>query len=335
MKIKFLIIRFSSIGDIVLTTPIVRCLKQQVEKAEVHFVTKKQYASIVTSNPYIDKIHLLDNNLNNLINELKEEKYDYIIDLHHNLRSLILKARLRTLSFSFNKINFQKWLMVVFKKNILPNKHIVDCYFKTVNLFDVKNDNKGLDFFIESKNEIDVFSLPLNFHQGYVALVIGAKHSTKQMPDDKLAQLCIEINMPFILLGDSEDRAKAESIVHQSGKTNVYVACGGYNIQQSASLVRQAKLVITHDTGLMHIAAAFKQKIISIWGNTIPEFGMYPYIPDKDYYTFEVKGLKCRPCSKLGYRKCPRKHFDCMNKQDIRSIVELCNELLTNKATLI
>lgn len=326
MKIKFLIIRFSSIGDIVLTTPIIRCLKKQIAAAEVQYVTKKQYATIVTSNPYIDKVHILDDSLSNLINELKDEKFDYVIDLHHNIRSFILKIRLRVVHFSFNKINFEKWLMVAFKKNILPKKHIVDRYFDTLYLFDVQNDNKGLDFFIELKNEIDLRLLPSVFHNGYVVIVIGARHFTKQLPDDKIAQMCNEIELPVILLGGPDDTEKAKNIISISGSIKVFNACGGYNLQQSASLIKQASKVITHDTGLMHIASAFKKIIISVWGNTIPEFGMYPYMTDQASFIFEVKNLKCRPCSKLGYTKCPKKHFDCMNKQDIKGIIELCNK---------
>jgi ADP-heptose:LPS heptosyltransferase len=327
MKVKFLIIRFSSIGDIVLTTPVIRCLKQQVEGTEIHFATKKQFASILNPNPYIDKVHILDGKLNDLIKELKAENFDYIIDLHHNLRSSIVKARLKTISFSFNKINFQKWLMVTFKTNKLPQQHIVDRYFETCKIFDVINDNKGLDFFIETKNEINLETLPNNFHNGYVAIVIGAKHNTKQLPVEKLAQLCNEIKHPVMLMGGPEDNEKAKLIIEKSGKSEILNACGNYNLQQSASLIKQANVVITHDTGLMHIAAAFKQKIISIWGNTIPEFGMYPYMPGQEHFMFEVKNLKCRPCSKIGYKKCPKGHFDCMNKQDLKGIAGKCNEL--------
>jgi ADP-heptose:LPS heptosyltransferase len=330
MKVKFLIIRFSSIGDIVLTTPVIRCLKQQVEGAEIHYVTKKQYFSLISQNLHIDKIHLLENGLNELIKKLKEENFDYIVDLHNNLRSSILKFKLKTLSFTFHKLNFKKWLVVKFKKDILPRKHIVDRYFETVKLFDVQNDNKGLDFFIDFKNEINIGTFPLAFHKGYIAFAIGARHATKQLPADKISQICNEMNLPVILLGGHEDFKNAEKIIETANKTKIFNACGGYNLQQSASLVKQARFVITHDTGLMHIAAAFKKTIISIWGNTIPEFGMYPYLSDENSKTFEVKGLKCRPCSKLGYTKCPKRHFDCMNKQDFNSIVRYANNLIIN-----
>ncbi len=299
MKIKFLIIRFSSIGDIVLTTPVIRCLKQQVENAEIHYTTKKQFASIINTNPYIDKIHLLDGKLNDLINELKKENFDYIIDLHNNLRSSIIKTRLKAIAFSFNKINLQKWLMVTFKVNKLPKKHIVERYLETCKIFGVENDNIGLDFFIEKTNEVNLKSIPDRFKNGYAAIVIGAKHNTKQLPVEKLARLCKEINCPIILLGGKEDNEKAKIVIEKSGKNEILNACGNYNLQQSASLVKQAKVVITHDTGLMHIAAAFNQHIISVWGNTMPEFGMFPYQPGKGSVIFEVKNLRCRPVQNL------------------------------------
>ena len=107
----------------------------------------------------------------------------------------------------------------------------------------------------------------------------------------------------------------------------VYNACGRFSINQSASLVQQARVVITPDTGLMHIAAAFKKKIISVWGNTIPEFGMFPYLPDKDSRIIQVEGLSCRPCSKIGYSSCPKKHFRCMNDIDEKQLAELAKNL--------
>src|SRR6187402_803655 len=145
---KFLIIRFSSIGDIVLTTPVIRCLKQQVPGAEVHFLTKENYRGIISSNPYVDKVQLLGSSWDLMIHQLQQEDYDYIIDLHHNLRTLrIKKALKRGQHFSFNKLNIQKWLLTAFKINRLPAVHIVDRYLYTLKNFNVVNDGKGLDYF--------------------------------------------------------------------------------------------------------------------------------------------------------------------------------------------
>ena len=130
----------------------------------------------------------------------------------------------------------------------------------------------------------------------------------------------------MILLGDGNDKIQGDQIVSAAGN-NVLNACGLYNINQSASIVKQSKVVISHDTGLMHIAAAFGKKIISVWGNTVPEFGMYPYQPDPDSRIIQVENLKCRPCSKLGFKKCPKKHFRCMNDINTKHVARLARDL--------
>src|SRR5438093_10063341 len=129
---KILIIRFSSIGDIVLTTPVIRCLKKQVANAEIHYLTKKGYAPILSANPFVDKLHILDNDLDAVITELKRENFDLIVDLHHNLRSLKVKKSLKVPARSFNKLNIEKWLLTNLKLNVMPSEHIVDRYLKTV-----------------------------------------------------------------------------------------------------------------------------------------------------------------------------------------------------------
>lgn len=313
---KILILRFSSIGDIVLTTPVIRCVKQQVKDAEVHFCTKKAFKSIVASNPHVDKVHVLEDSLGSLIKLLKAENYDYIIDLHNNLRTRIIKARLGKPSRGFNKINYEKWLMVNFKRNKLPDVHIVDRYLEAAITLGVKDDGKGLDYFISPQDVVDISTLPKGFRTGYVAFAIGAQHFTKRLPVERIIELCEKLKQPVVLLGGKEDIATGEEIAQYfqahkgDSKTLVYNACGKYSLNGSASLVEQASKVVSHDTGLMHIAAAFKKDIISVWGNTIPEFGMYPF--RTNFKTLEVKGLSCRPCSKIGYKKCPKGHFKCM-----------------------
>lgn len=317
--VKFLIIRFSSIGDIVLTTPVIRNLKKQVEGAEVHYLTKKAFLPVLEENPYIDKIHLYDNNIHEVIKNLRAVDIDFIIDLHNNLRSSRIKMMLNKVSFSFSKLNVEKWMMVNFKINKLPKIHIVERYMDTLGMFNVKNDRLGLDFFIQSCNEMDIQRLPEKFRKGYIAVVVGAKHFTKQLPEERLAELIKKLNYPTILLGGKEDAGRGEYISKSVGEITINF-CGKLSLQQSASYLKQSKVVITHDTGLMHIASAFGKTIFSIWGNTIPEFGMYPYLSGAKSEIFEVKNLRCRPCSKIGYGKCPLKHFKCMNQIDVDQI---------------
>lgn len=329
--VKFLIIRLSSIGDIVLTTPVVRNLKQQVQESEIHYLTKPQYVSILENNPNISKVHSYKPNDKEFLNELRNEVFDYVIDLHKNIRTHFFKNKLGILAFSFDKLNWEKWIMVNFKKNKLPDIHIVDRYLKSLAVFDVRNDQKGLDYFVPIADEINLLSLPYNLPYGYIAIAIGAQHFTKRVPNEKVIEICNNLQTPVILLGGKEDFENAQIIEAQVTTINVYNACGKYNLNQSASLVRQAKVVITGDTGLMHIAAAFKKRIISVWGNTIPEFGMSPYLADANSVIIQEKELSCRPCSKIGFKKCPQKHFKCMQNIDSKRVADFAN-LLAMKA---
>ncbi|MCZ2223271.1 MAG: glycosyltransferase family 9 protein [Chitinophagales bacterium] len=320
---KLLVIRFSSIGDIVLTTPIIRCLKNQISDITIHYLTKPSFKGIVENNPYIDKIKLLQDDWQQMIKDLQQEQYDYIIDLHHNLRTLRVKKSLKVKAFSFNKLNIQKWLLTALKINVLPNIHIVDRYFETVKTLGVINDGKGLDYFIPEKDIIKQKDIPAQHQFGYIGIVIGAALNTKKMPVQKLQDLCSKIEYPIILLGGKEDRENG-ALIASIDNVKIYNACGKFNLNESADLVRRAKLIITHDTGLMHIAAAFKIPILSIWGNTVPAFGMSPYYGNETSITnikYEVK-VSCRPCSKIGYNRCPKKHFKCMMLQDVEQIAK-------------
>lgn len=309
---KFLILRFSSIGDIVLTTPVIRCLKEQYPNAEVHYATKKSFKTLVENNPHIDKFHLLEDNLNDLIKSLQTEKFDYVIDLHNNLRTRIIKLRLGKKAFTFDKLNFQKWVLVKFKKNLMPDVHIVDRYMDTLKSLGIKNDNKGLDYFIPERDEMPMSWLPENVRKGYAVYAIGGQHETKKMPFPKMVELCKKIQLPLVLIGGKEDSEMAERLVnHYEGVKHILNLCGKCNLNQSASIIKSSFMVYTHDTGMMHVAAALKKKTIAIWGNTVPEFGMYPY--QTEFISIENKELACRPCSKIGHKECPLGHFKCMN----------------------
>ena len=319
---KILVIRFSSIGDIVLTSPIVRCLSKQIPGAEIHFLTKKTNQRLLEANIYLSKIHLYDKSLSELIHKLKQEQFDYVIDLHYNLRSRRVVLGLGVKSFAFNKLNIRKWLMVQFKLNLLPKVHIIDRYFKAIRKLNVVNDGAGCDFFIPEKDKVNLSSLPPSHQNGYIGFVIGANYSTKRLPLYKIISLCKKINLPVVVLGWKSEECYGDQIYRELPEL-IYNACGAYNINQSASLVQQASIIITHDTGLMHIAAAYRKRIISIWGNTIPQFGMTPYMDASLFKTVEVKGLSCRPCSKIGYVRCPKGHFKCMNLINEEEVVEL------------
>ena len=328
---KILVIRFSSIGDIVLTTPIVRCLKKQLKDIELHVLTKKKFSNLYKKNPYIDKVFEFDSSIKDNIRDLKKEKYDYVVDLQKNKRSKRVTLSLRCPHSSFPKLNFKKFLLTTFKINLMPDVHIVDRYFRAVEKLGVKNDLQGLDFFISKENEYDVSELPAAFQNGYHAFVIGGTYKTKILPAVKVIEVIKRLNQPVVLLGGPDDVERANEIM-AAVNDNVVSFAGKINLEKSASLVKQARSVLTNDTGLMHIAAAFHKNIVSVWGNTVPALGMYPYLPQEPEkcHIIERKDVRCRPCSKLGFKECPRRHFKCMMEIEGLEILESMSVLSSN-----
>lgn len=328
---KILIIRFSSIGDIVLTSPVVRCIRQSMQDVEIHYLTKSSFSSIMENNPIVDKVHSYNKSIREVIPDLKKEKFDFVVDLHNNLRSARVKFALRRPSATFPKLNFKKWLLVNFKKNYMPRIHIVDRYFKAVEQLGVTNDGQGLDFFISVKERVVpeiTFGWP---KEGYVALVVGAAHFTKRIPIEMLRSICRKIDLPIVAIGGKEDSKIGEKLATEF-KGKVYNACGKCTLNQSASVIKNAHHVITADTGMMHIAAAFQKPITVLWGNTVPQLGMYPYMPSTTWQSLEVEGLDCRPCSKIGFQKCPKGHFRCMMDQNT-SLIRIGTEALEKLRT--
>jgi len=300
-------------------------LKEQTG-AEIHFLCKQNYRSILEANPYIDQLHTIKENVNEILPALKSASYDCIIDLHKNIRSMLVRKSLGVKTYSFDKINFAKWMMVRFKINRLPKKHIVDRYLESIVHLGVRNDGRGLDYFIPKEQEVDLSQLASQFNiqdklQNYIAFAIGAAHATKRLPYDKIVSICSNLSKPIILLGGPGEKPIGEQLAHNLGD-KVINTCGHLTLHQSASIVRQADTVISHDTGMMHIAAAFNKKIVSIWGNTIPAFGMTPYYPASvdNNISIEVEGLSCRPCSKIGYSSCPKGHFKCMKEISVDQV---------------
>jgi ADP-heptose:LPS heptosyltransferase len=326
MSKKILILRFSSIGDIVLTTPVVRCLKNQLG-VEIHYLTKAPFKTILSENPNIDKLITFDKSTDEVFEVLKNENYDFVVDLHNNIRTLKLKGKLGVKSAAFPKLNVRKWLYVNTKWDVMPDIHVVDRYFKAVESLGVQSDGLGLDYFIPETDQVDLNEiLPSSFQSGYWVYTLGAQFKTKCLPEEKIQDLIELLNVPLVLLGGKEDAELGKRLAQKFSDRAINLA-GELNLNQSASVVQQSNGVVCHDTGLMHIASAFQKKLAVIWGNTTPKIGMYPYLPGAEVQNFEVADLNCRPCSKIGFQKCPKGHFKCMNNQDLEAIASFVNQI--------
>ena len=306
-----MIIRFSSIGDIVLTSPIVRCVYNQFSN-NIHILTKSNFRSLYDNSPYVSKVICYDDySLIDLIKLLRKENYYLILDLHKNLKSKIISVLLLKKVISFSKLNIKKWLYVKFKLDLLPSKHLVDRYFESLSELNIINDNQGLNYFYKSD-----FLRPTEsfLKTKYAVAVLGAAHYTKTIPLIKWQQWISKIELPIILVGGKAEIPLANQLSKIQNTINKVGIC---SLDESAYYIENSAFVISPDTGMMHIAASFQKSIISVWGNTLPQFGMYPYYVNNQIknINLEVSNLKCRPCSKIGFNECPKNHHNCMNHQ--------------------
>lgn len=329
---KILIIRFSSIGDIVLTSPVVRGLRKQYPQAEIHFCTKAKFAGLVSENPAIDKILVLEKELMPLISVLRKEQYDVVIDLHNNLRTWLIKRALwGARKFTFRKLNLAKWILVKFKRNLLPDVHVVDRYMATCSKLGVTYDGLGLDYYFKPNSGLSEATQSLLPKTPFAVFVAGGTWATKRLPVEKMREFFSQSSFPLVVVGDQND-GKAVIAALDGLYNGVVDLCGKLGFADSARVIEKSSLVISHDTGLMHVAAALRKPVISVWGNTVPQLGMYPLFP-RDFDTrfnimAEVQNLPCRPCSKIGYESCPKGHFNCMNQQNINQIIKNSEQIL-------
>lgn len=319
-SLKVLVVRFSSIGDIVLTSPIVRVLKKQ-KNAQIHFLTKSQYSSILVNNLYIDKVITINKSINEVKEDLMKENYDYVIDLHNNIRSHGLSF-LNIPIKRYSKSNFKKLIYIYTGKNFLNNEHVVDRYFKATSFLDLNNDNKGLDFFINKKDEVD-----FDINQKFISWCIGASKEQKKLAVDQICYVADKLNLPIVLLGGIEELNKANQIINQCSRNKIYNYCGNISINQSAYLIKHSQFLLSNDTGLMHIGAALNKKIISFWGCTKPDLGFYPYTK-KSNSLMIISELSKRQCSKHG-SSCRFTFDGCVKKINPKEILEKVTQFIS------
>lgn len=324
---KILIIYPVSSRESLFVTPLLRILKTELN-AETHLVIRDKTTNLFQLNPYLHKTYVLNKSLLALRKTLKGESFNCIIDLENSLRSAILRIGVSKKNLVFNKARLKYWLYVKTKINLLSTEHRVDQYIGLLKPLGVKGDSLGLDFFLPEKDEVENEWFPPTHQNGYAVIAIGALHNTNKLPVNRLIELCDRINKPVVLIGSKQDLKIAneieaffkhgsaeeeEAIEKLNKKTIIFNACGKFNFNQSASIIKQANWVFTYDNEMMHIAAAFKKRIYTIWGSTTPLFRTYPY--RTQFTIFENNKLNCRPCSVRGYANCPKGHFLCMNDQ--------------------
>ena len=304
---KVLVIRFSSIGDILVCTPVLRCVKQQW-KAELTFLTGQKFKSLLSDNPYIDHFQTDELGWKETRKWIAAEGFDLIVDLHKNRKSMLMTLANGSRVVRYNKLNWLKWWYVQTKQNVLPPIHLVDRYFEALAPFGLVNDGMGLDYHVASL-PADI-QLPLEYN----VLILGAAHKTKRIPLQQCHLWIESARYPVVCLGGN-DVSEEGAILAKAHPNRVMDLTGKLTLAQSGNVLQKAAGILTGDTGMMHMAAALKKEVRVLWGNTTPAFGMYPYYGGQNQMSWisdEVAGLNCRPCSKLGFNSCPKGHFSCM-----------------------
>lgn len=291
-----------------MTTPVLRCLKEQLPGLELHYLTKRKFAFVLEGNPRVDRFHYLEDSFSDMLRQLKEERFDYLVDLHHNLRTFRLKQALKVPGSAYFKANIEKWLYIHWRIDRLPGTHTSERFLQTLAPLGVHDDGKGLEYHFSQSWNLETL-LEQSHREGYLACVIGGSYYTRRMPPEKICAILQQVPGPVVLLGGPEDLERGSWIAEKLGP-RVYNACGSIRFEAAAFLVSRARAVLTHDTSLMHVAAAFNKKIVSVWGHNIPEFGNEAFRVDQ---SFKIGlELPCRPCSKNGSESCPKGHFRCM-----------------------
>lgn len=325
---RILIIRFSSMGDIILTTPLIELAAKTFPLARIDFCTKERFTYLVRSNPKIHKVIKAKNELTfsalkDLRLLIKMSNYNMIIDLQNNLRSFYLRTVQDAKTEVFNKHSFKKFLLVNFKINMLKQEpSVLQRYQKTIQKYSGKNDYDSVTTPLlytdpVSERSIDnmLSSLELDNQTKLICIPAVSAHFTKTYPAEYYAEIINnfpEANSAFFLTGRGKDSYNIQQIKGLTKNKKVYDLCDRLEIEDLVSLIKRCSLVISGDTGPMHIAEAFNIPTIMLAGSSVKEFGFYPQ--NEKAVVLENNSLRCRPCSHYGRPKCPKGHFKCMRE---------------------
>lgn len=299
-----------------------------MDDLELHAFADLSSAFTLDENPYVDNIHFSLESVWQNYRRLKREKFHFVVNLSEEWSTRCLTLLLNAKTYTLKSLRWKQWLMVNLKIDQLPNKHLVQRMFESVQRLNLKPDDLGLDYFIPEKDKVSKDWLPQDFWGEYMVFCIHANYITRKLPIDRMIELCDKINKPVVLLGEKDDFetgevvssffGKSVSVTYDEGlfqlnkRTIVYNACGKFNFNQMASVIKQSRAVFTFDNEFIPVASAFKKEIFGLWGNTILMFGKYPY--RTKFTVLENNRIECRPCSSKGFDKCPKGHFKCMNR---------------------
>lgn len=322
---KILILRFSSMGDILLATPVADAIKKTFPDSEIHWVVKKKFEETISSNPLISRIFSFSEKreLRSIKKEIDSFEYDLIFDLHKNSMTYYL-TRFRKNVFRYNKRVFDRFMFVHFKKKYNEIIPATKMYFSALDKAGIQTPDKWeLSFYLDPESEAGTVETYRLKNEPYIAFVPGASYLTKMWPKEyfkELAENILSGNKPkkVIVLGRGPQEEETGKYICSGGYKDCMDLTGKLSLHETAAVLKHAEVVVTNDNGPMHLAECFQKKIVAIFGCTTEEFGFFPY--STDHEVIENRGLKCRPCTHFGRKKCPEGHFKCMKDISVETV---------------
>ena len=340
---RILIIRLSSLGDVLLATPLIRQLRQKYPQVQLDFLVRKEYAELLRHHPGLSELIEFDaqpgfTSLQKIREKIHQTRYDIILDIHNNLRSRYLCAGLPFLSFfktrlyRIHKNQIFRFLLVIFKINLYHKIYsrvipVWEKYLQTARSLGIIAEDGRLELFLpeEAITAAQNFRAALEKSKWDIVMAPGARHFSKRWPEEYfvelIKQLFAKTGLRTILVGGAEDISMIEKILRQLQEGMAVSSVGKLSLLETAALIKQSKLMISNDSGLMHLGAALDVPLIAIFGSTVKELGFFPNSPKA--VVVENGGLYCRPCSHTGRSDCPEKHFRCMREITPENILSI------------
>jgi len=339
-KARILIIRFSSIGDILLTTPFIRQVRTKFPQARIDYVIKEQFWDLIRFNPHINNIYKLKSEsgiegLKQLTEELQKNDYDYVFDLHGSLRSNFICKRLKNPTITkINKNKLNRALLVYIKWNrykaVVP---IPQRYLDVGKFAGISDDFYGLEIFWKDgveKKKTDILINNKIYKKPYIVLVPGAGYFTKQWPVEYFKEFIKSFtekrDEKIVLLGNKNEKALNETLLISKQVRNL---SGKLSLLEAATIINDSKALLSNDSGMMHMAGAVNTPLVSVFGSTSRELGFFPYRSKSQ--VVENNELWCRPCSHIGRKKCPLSHFKCMRSLKPELVFEKFVNMMEDK----
>jgi lipopolysaccharide heptosyltransferase II len=312
-----LAVRFSSIGDVLLTTPLLRVLRRRYPHARISVLTRPAYAPLLSHNPHVN--HVLEaapgRPLRDLARQLRAQRYTHLLDLHDSIRSRLLRALVPGAWSTYPKHRLARAMLIYTKRDYYrDSRPVPERYFDAARSLGLVPDGEPPDFFLaaEAQVETEAWLARAAARPGrLIALAPGAAHATKRWPVEHwraLTRQLLEQDFSIVIVGGAEDARLADSIAN-GDQGRLLNAAGRFGLQGTGALLRRAAILVSNDTGVMHMAAAVGTPVVALFGPTVRPFGFFPYTSRAEVIEL---GLGCRPCSSKGGPHCPLGHHRCM-----------------------